>query len=128
MFLVPSFHNFRHLLTIPRQVLHLSEFDRVVLSLHSIGSLIFVLMKHLKADCISTNVLYRVLHKHLPNSAKQILLLMFLKDNKNILSSLNIENCKNKRGYLFYKKCLSHILINTFSNAATGWLLLAGFF
>lgn len=53
---------------------------------------------------------------------------MFLKDNKNILSSLNIENCKNKRGYLFYKKCLSHILINTFSNAATGWLLFAGFF
>lgn len=37
-----------------------------------------------------------------------------------MLASLQIENCKNKRGYLSYKGCLSCTLMNTFNDAECG--------
>lgn len=69
-----------------------------------------------------------MIHNHLPNSARKILVLMFLIENKFMLASLQIENCKNKRGYLSNKGCLSCTLINTFNDAECGWLLLAELF
>ncbi|XP_052081082.1 uncharacterized protein LOC127719084 [Mytilus californianus] len=129
MFLGPSLRNFRNLpISIQRKIHRLSEFDEAILLLHTIGSLILSILRGLKGDGISASIIYRMIHKHLPNSARKILISIFLKDNKNILTSLHIVNCKNKREYLGYRECLSRMLINTFYDAESGWLLLAAFF
>ncbi|CAC5416189.1 unnamed protein product [Mytilus coruscus] len=70
----------------------------------------------------------RMLRKHLPNSARKMLTVMFLKGNKMILTSIDVLNGKNKCSYLHYKECLSRILINTFYDDVFGWLLLAAYF
>ncbi|VDI82798.1 Hypothetical predicted protein [Mytilus galloprovincialis] len=128
MFSVPSLGNFRNIpINIQRESYRLREFDMALLSLQTFGNLLLEALKECKAD-LSACIIYRMIHKHLPNSARKILILMFLKMNKNILATFHIVNSKNKRVYLRYKECLSRILINTFYDAEAGWLLLAAFF
>lgn len=83
----PSLSNFRNLpISIRRKSHSLSEFDKAVLTLHTFGDLILGLGKDLKENNLSTCIIYRIMHKHLPNSARNILILMFLKENRSILS------------------------------------------
>lgn len=115
-------------MSVQRKHNHFSEFDVTMLSLKTFGTSMLNLLNILKWDSIPAMIIYRMIHKHLPNSAKKVLILMFLTDYKNVLASLNIVNRSNTLNYLGYKKGVSRILIETFFEAESGWLFLAAFF
>lgn len=112
----------------PRNFYRLTEFDIVVLTLQNLTNTIFTGRYVSGLKRLSARILYKMMHNSLPNAAKKILTVFFLKENKIILTSLDILNDENKRCYPCYKICLSRILINTFYDAVFGWLLLAAFF
>lgn len=121
-----DFHN--TLRNIPRYVYCLTEFDKAMLTLQNMTNLILCGRYILGEKKLSAFILYRMIHKCLPRIAKQMLTVLFLKENKIILTSLNILNNENKHCYRCYKICLSRILINSSYDALCGWLILAAFF
>ncbi|CAC5384555.1 unnamed protein product [Mytilus coruscus] len=128
VFSASSLCNFRNYsMSVQRKHNRLNEFDVAMSSLQNFGTSMLTLLNLWKGDSIPAFIIYRMIHKHLSNSAKKVLILMFLQDNKNILASLIIVNRSNKRSYLGYKECLSRILIETFFEAESGWLFLAAF-
>lgn len=50
---------------------------------------------------LSACMIYRMIHKHLPNSARKILILMFLKDNKDFLETIEAM-CVTQNVYLAF--------------------------
>lgn len=99
MFSVPSLRNLRYFpKRCQRNPYRLSELNEVVMSLQTSVSLLDLLTRWRK-DSKSACIMYMIIHKNLPNSARKILMLMFLKENKNILASVNIENRENKRAF-----------------------------
>lgn len=129
VFSTSSLCNFcNHSMIVQRKHNRLSEFDVTMLSLKTFGTSMLNLLDILKGDSIPAMIIYRMIQKHLPNSAKKLLIFMFLTDNKNVLASLYIVNRSNKLNYLGYKKGVSRILMETFFEAESGWLFLAACF
>ncbi|XP_052080392.1 uncharacterized protein LOC127718416 [Mytilus californianus] len=129
IFSAPSLCNFRNTpLNISRQFQRLAAIDEAVLSLRTFSTLAFCFSDYYTGETLCVCILYRMLRKHLPNSARKMLAVMFLKGNKMILTSMDVLNGKNKCSYLHYKECLSRVLINTFYDDVFGWLLLAAYF
>ncbi|XP_063411863.1 uncharacterized protein LOC134694746 [Mytilus trossulus] len=129
IFSAPSLSNLKHK---PNSILKelplLSELDAAVRPLHTFSAIALVLSGYYRKDSQCRRIIYRILQKNLPYSAKRMLTTMFLQGNKTMLATFDVLNGKNKCRYLLYKRCLSRILINTYYNIVSGWLLLGAFF
>lgn len=126
MLIAPSMCNFSLLTPVSfnREFECLNALDKAVLPIGC--SMIFNL--NLICDSQLYSVIYRIIHKRLPNSARNLCALIFLVENKRILNSVETSNDKNKCYYYQYKRFVAHGLMNTFYRAGYGWLLLAAFF
>lgn len=129
IFSAPSLSNLKHKPnSISKELPLLTELDAAVRPLQTLSTIAMLLSDYYIEDSQCKRIFYRILQKNLPYSAKRMLTTMFLQGNKTMLSSFDILNGKNKCRYLLYKGCLSRILINTFYDIVSGWLLLAAFF
>ncbi|XP_052098891.1 uncharacterized protein LOC127733600 [Mytilus californianus] len=94
-------------------------------------------MKYFDFEHKCKHVIHRIVSS-LPKSVKNICALQFLCFNYSSLSNVKFCNgdpkCRrakqshNKCTYITYRLILAKLLINTYSDAASGWLLLAAFF
>ncbi|CAG2251523.1 unnamed protein product [Mytilus edulis] len=124
----PSLCDFRRTpIFISKPLQRLPEFEKAVLPIQSLSTLTMFFSDN-TADSLCTSSIYSIYHKYLPRTARKMLTIMFLQGNTTILSSIDSLNGKNKCRYLRRKECLSRILINTFNENISGWLLLAAFF
>lgn len=86
MFSCPSLRNFRNFsISILRNTHFLSDLDKAVLSLQAFGSFMLAAFDQQYTYIICKRIMYMMIRKHLPNSARKILTRMFLKENHNIL-------------------------------------------
>ncbi|XP_052081001.1 uncharacterized protein LOC127718968 [Mytilus californianus] len=115
--------------SMPRQ--DISDFDKtfMTVSIFDTTQLAFIIKRSLNF------FLYIILNEHYPKPLKNTYAIAFLDYSRsealsiNMLSGVSDSNCNdNKHYYSKYNQCLCHLLLSRYSDAVSGWLLLAVFF